>query len=76
MNEVADSCITSHIQKAVMTGVRRDDVHSNNTDAVVYLLYDIHFFINLDIKNFLIKFGIRDKSRHKPVQKLGFVFGT
>ena len=73
---VADSWITSHIQKAVMRGVRRDIVHSNNTDVAVYLLYYIHYFISLDIEDFWIKFGIRDKRRHIPVHKLGVIFGT
>ena len=59
-----------------MRGVRRDIAHSNDTDVAVYLLYYIHYFINLDIEDFWIKFGIRDKSRHIPVHKLGVVFDT
>ena len=74
MNEVADSRFTSQIQ--MMRGVHRDIVYSNDTDVVVYLLYDIHYFINLEIEDFWIKFGIRDKSRHTPVHKLGIIFGT
>ena len=72
MNEVVDSRITPHIQKAMMRGVHRDIDHSNDTDLVVYLLYYIHYFINQDIEDL----WIRDKSRHMPVHKLGVVFGT
>ena len=59
-----------------MRGVNRDIDHSSDTDVAVYLLYFIHFFINQDIEDLWIKFGIRDKSRHILVQKLGVVFGT
>ena len=38
INGVADSRITSHIQKAVMRGVRWDIVHSSDTD--------VEFFFN------------------------------
>ena len=72
MNEVADSRITPHIQKAIC----RDIVHSNDSVIVIYLLYYIHYFINLHIEDFWIKFGIRDKSRHIPVHKLGLGFGS
>ena len=60
----------------MMRGVQRDIVYSNDTDVLVYLLYYIHYFINLDIEDFWIKFGIRDKSRYRPVHKLRIVFGT
>ena len=59
-----------------MSGVRRVIVHSNDTDVVVYLSYYIHYFINLGIEDLWIKFGIGDKSRHIPFQKLGVVLGT
>ena len=76
MVEEAGSRIIAHIQKAVMRGVRRVIVHSNDTDVVVYLLYYIHYFINLGIEDLWIKFGIGDKSRHIPVHKLGVILGT
>ena len=76
MIEEADSHIIPHIQKAVMRGVRRVIVHSNDTDVVVFLLYYIHYFINLGIEDLWIKFGIGDKSRHIPVHKLVVVLGT
>ena len=40
MNGFADSCLTAHMQKAMMRGVRRNIVHSNDTDVVVYLLLE------------------------------------
>ena len=67
MIEEADSGIIPHIQKAVMRSVRRVIVHSNDTDVVVFLLYYIHYFINLGIEDLWIKFGTGDKSRHIPV---------
>ena len=76
MIEEADSRIILHIQKAVMRGVLRVIVHSNDTDVVVFLLYYIHYFINLGIEHLWIKFGIGDKSRHIPVHKLVVVLGT
>ena len=69
MTEEADLGIIPHIQKAVMSGVRRVIVHSNETDVVVH-------FINIGIENLWIKFGIEDKSRHVPVHKLGVVLGA
>ena len=69
MTEEADLGIIPHIQKAVMTGVRRVIIHSNETDVVVY-------FISIGIENLWIKFGIGDKSRHVPVHKLGVVLGA
>ena len=76
MIEETNSCIIPHIQKAVMRGVRRVIVHSNDTYIVVYLLYYIHYFINLGIEDLWIKFGTGNKLRHILVQKLGVVLGT
>ena len=62
MIEEADSHIILHIQKAVMRGVRPFIVHSNDTDVEDYLLYYIHYFINLGIEDLYLKFGIGGKS--------------
>ena len=59
-----------------MRGVHRVIVHSNDTDVVVYLLYYIHYFINLGIEDLWIKFKIGDKLGHIPVHKLGVVLCT
>ena len=77
--EETDSRIIPRIQKShilISSYPRRFIVHLNDTGVVVYLLYYVHFFINLSIEDLWIKFGIGDKSRHIPVQKLGVVFGT
>ena len=76
MIEETNSCIIPHIQKVVMRGVRRVIVHSNDTYIVVYLLYYIHYFINLGIEDLWIKSGTGNKSRNILVQKLGVVHGT
>ena len=76
MIQEADSRIIPHIQKTFMRGVRRVIVHLNDTNVVVFLLYYIHYFINLDIEDLWIKFRIGDKSRHIPVHKLEAVLGT
>ena len=76
MIEEADSRIIPHIQKTVTRGVRLVIIHSNDTDVTVFLLYYIHYFINLGIEDLWIKFGIGDKSRHIPVHKLGDILGT
>ena len=76
MIEKADSRIIPHIQNTFMRGVRRVIVHLNDTNVVVFLLYYIHYFINLDIKDLWIKFRIGDKSRHIPVHKLEAVLVT
>ena len=74
--EEADSRIIPHVEKAVMKGVKRVIVHSNDTDVLVYPLYYIHYFINLGVEELWIKYGTGDKSRHIPVHKLGCVLGT
>ena len=56
-----------------MRGARRVIVHSNDTDIVVYLLYYIHYFINLGIEDLWIKFETGDKLRNILVKKLGVV---
>ena len=76
MIEEADSRIILHIQKAVMRGVCFVIVHSNDTDGVVFLLYYIHYFVNLGIKDLWIKFGILEMSRHISVHKLEVVLCT
>ena len=76
MTAEADSRIIPHVEKAVMKGVKRVIVHSNDTDVLVYLLYYIHYFINLGVEELWIKYGTGDKSRHIPVHKLGCVLGT
>ena len=62
--EEADSCIIPYVQKAIMRGVKRVIVHSNDTDVLVYLLYYMHYFINLG-----------KEKRYIPIQKLGDLLG-
>ena len=76
MIEEADSRIIPHVEKAVMKGVKRVIVHSNDTDVLIYLLYYIHYVINLGVEELWIKYGTGDKFRHIPVHKLGCVLGT
>ena len=54
MIEEANSRIIPHIQKAVMRGVRRVIVHSNDTDVVIFLLHYLHYFLQLDIEDLWI----------------------
>ena len=67
MIKETSSRIIPYVQKALMRGVRQVIVHSNDTDIVVYLLYYIHYFINLGIEDIWIKFGNGENSRHIPV---------
>ena len=76
MIEEADSRIIPHIEKAVKRGACCLTAHLNDTDVVVFLLYYIHYFINLGVKDLWIKFGIGYKSRHKPVHKSEVVLGA
>ena len=55
--EEADYRVISHIEKAVLNGIKRIIVYSNDTDVVVYLLYYSHHFIDIGIKELWIKYG-------------------
>ena len=64
------------ISKRLWESARLVIVHANDTDAVIYLLYYIHYFINLGIKDLWIKFKIGDKLRDIPVHQWGVVLCT
>ena len=75
MIEEADCWIIPHIEKAILNDIERVIIYSNDTDVVVYLLYYVHQFKDLGIKELWIKYGTGDSTRciqtHKPADIMG-----
>ena len=59
-----------------MNGIERVIIYSNDTDVVVYLLYYVHQFKDLGIKELWIKYGNGDSTRYIPIHKLADVMGS
>ena len=74
--EEADSRIIPQVQKAIMRGVKRVIVHSNDTDVLVYLLYYMHYFMKLGVEELWIKYGTREGEICIPIHKLGDLLGS
>ena len=64
--EEPDSRIIPHVQKAIMRGVKRIIVHSDDTDVLVYLLDYMHYFIELGVEELWIKYGTGEGERYIP----------
>ena len=61
--EEADCRIIPHVEKAALHGIERVIVYSNDTYVVVYLLCYNHHFINADIKELWLRYGVAKKTR-------------
>ena len=59
-----------------MNDTERVVMYSNDTDVVVYLLYYVHQFKDLGIKELWIKYGTEDSTRYISIHKLADIRGS
>ena len=76
MIEEADCPIIPHIEKAIINYIERVITYSNNADVVMYLLYYVHQFKDLGIKELWIKYGTRGSTRYIRTYKLPDIMGS
>ena len=69
--EEADSRIIPHIEKAIMRGVQKVIVLSNDTDVFVLVLYYVHYFMEKGLVEIWMKYGTGEGERLIPMYILG-----
>ena len=69
--EEAEVRVIPHILKAVLNGVERVVVLSNDIDLVVLLMFYLFNFFSLRLKECWIRVGTDEKTRFIPIHTLG-----